>query len=146
MAAPLLCCYNKLGHCKFKGTCRLLHINELCEDSQCEISNCQLRHPIKWKFYTQYQRCKFSEYCSFSHITNSINKELCDKIKNIEKDLTEKNDVESHKYRIVDDKLEIIENKLDRFIDIDKTSKDKDNIINGLKTKIDTIELKNKKC
>ena len=40
----------------------------------------------------------------------------------------------------------MIENKLDKFIDIlshiGKTLKDKDNIINGLKTKIDTIELK----
>ena len=112
MAAPLLCRYNKLGHCKFKETCRLLHINKICEDSQCEISMCQLRHPIKCKFYTQYQRCKFSEYCSFSHKTNSINKELGDKIENIEKDLTEKNDVESQNYKIVDDKLEIIENKV----------------------------------
>ena len=40
MAAENLCKYFQFGHCKFFDKCRNRHVNELCDNSNCEVINC----------------------------------------------------------------------------------------------------------
>ena len=40
-----VCRYYKFGYCKFGEKCRNLHIEEKCENKQCDITNCDKRHP-----------------------------------------------------------------------------------------------------
>ena len=67
MVNEKICLYNKFGHCKFRETCRLQHINEICEIPSCETETCLKRHPRSCRFFTDFKRCKFGTYCSFSH-------------------------------------------------------------------------------
>ena len=67
MALESLCLYNKFGHCKFSETCRKLHNKEICRNKTCEIQHCLKRHPRPCKYFQEYKRCKFGEFCSFSH-------------------------------------------------------------------------------
>ena len=66
MAAENVCQYYKFGHCKFQTNCPKKHIHELCQEKNCEIRKCSLRHPKLCRFYLQYGRCKFDP-CSFKH-------------------------------------------------------------------------------
>ena len=98
-----VCKYNKFGFCKYQDRCRNLHVNEVCDNSACEWSNCMQRHPIKCKYYTEFMRCKFSP-CAFKHVKNddtAVNNKVCDdrfleverKIDSLEKQLSDKDDV-----------------------------------------------------
>ena len=62
-----VCQHNKYGFCKYQLTCRMKHVNEICEKSNCEIHKCTQRHPIRCKYYQDYQRCKFGSYCYYRH-------------------------------------------------------------------------------
>ena len=65
MAVPI-CEFYKYGHCKFLERCRKKHIKEVCENINCEIIDCQRRHPKPCRFFQMYGHCKF-EYCSYGH-------------------------------------------------------------------------------
>ena len=67
MAAENTCLHNKFGHCRYRDTCRHRHIQEICENSTCEIHNCEKRHPRECRFWNVYNRCKFGDFCSFKH-------------------------------------------------------------------------------
>ena len=67
MASENLCLYNKYGHCKFTVTCCHLHTKEICENPNCETEKCFQRHPRKCKFFEEFRRCKFGNFCSFFH-------------------------------------------------------------------------------
>ena len=75
MAAQDVCRYHQFGHCKFSDKCRFIHAQERCENPECEIRSCNLRHPRKCKWFRDYRRCKFGEWCSFDHADNNDNKE-----------------------------------------------------------------------
>ena len=62
-----ICQHHKFGYCKFRELCRHRHINDMCEDSECEVQFCIRRHPKRCRFYDQYKRCKFGDFCSFVH-------------------------------------------------------------------------------
>ena len=68
-----VCRYFKFGFCKFGDHCRNLHVEEKCDDKQCEISNCDKRHPRPCTFYRYYGRCKYSDYCKYEHIQAGAN-------------------------------------------------------------------------
>ena len=99
MAAQNVCRYFKFGHCKFGDTCRLLHNSEKCENVSCEITSCKLRHPRTCKFFREFKKCKFSEWCSFKHIKTDQNikqfnnKEIMEKIDDLAQTLKEKYDI-----------------------------------------------------
>ena len=67
MATQNICFFNKHGFCKYLENCRNYHENKKCEKLNCEIRECQLRHPEICKFFRDYGFCKFSEWCRFSH-------------------------------------------------------------------------------
>ena len=84
MAAQNICFYNKYGFCKYLEKCRKYHENEKCENLNCEIRECPLRHPKICKFYRDFGFCKFSEWCKFSHCDNKNSKEKNDDVKKLE--------------------------------------------------------------
>ena len=113
MATQNVCRYFKFGHCKFNDRCRLLHIKEECENPYCDIRLCNLRHPKTCKFFNEYNRCKFSDYCSYKHKVN-INKMSPVEMKEI----------------------------LEKLESMNKTIQDKDKVINELVEKVKILEEK----
>ena len=98
----------------FLETCRKQHVHNICANDSCEITNCKKRHPKICRYYTQYHRCKFSSFCSYSHripdlpsheqeqsrIQNTETKEKADKS---EEKLKEKEEAIQHlKVKIVE--------------------------------------------
>ena len=86
-------CYrNKFGFCKFGERCRFLHIDELCDNNNCDQKNCQLRHPRKCFYFQKYKNCKFGDWCRYDHNVTDIEKDslktLLDEIKLLKIDIT----------------------------------------------------------
>ena len=77
----LVCRHNKYGHCRYKDVCRNLHVNEMCQDVNCETVKCKKRHPRKCKFFQEYKRCKFGEFCSFDHTLANLNDYTIEELK-----------------------------------------------------------------
>ena len=75
MAAHNICFYNKYGFCKYLETCRKYHENKKCDKFNCEIRECDLRHPKVCKFFRDLGFCKFSEWCKFSHKIDKLKEE-----------------------------------------------------------------------
>ena len=71
--AQEVCKRNKFGYCMHGDLCRYLHVNILCETISCDIISCNKRHPYVCKFYREFRRCKFSDYCKYKHETNCEN-------------------------------------------------------------------------
>ena len=96
MAAHNVCRYFKFGYCKFAERCRFHHVKEECTNRSCDISVCTLRHPRICKFFRDYNRCKFGEWCFFKHMENNsmenvINKEeIMEKLDNLKQLIDEK--------------------------------------------------------
>ena len=82
MANKVLCLFNKYGFCKYLDKCRKKHNKEICDNPDCEVDKCVKRHPKTCRYYKEYERCKFGDYCSFKHsksetnVNNAIVKEL----------------------------------------------------------------------
>ena len=95
MAEEVVCLFNKYGFCKFKQICRNRHVAEVCKDGNCETTNCVKRHPRSCRYYSFYGRCKFSEFCHYSHdiptklsqadLNNKENEFLRSRVESIEK-------------------------------------------------------------
>ena len=67
MTSLTLCLFYKYGNCQYSVNCRQFHVKETCQEGSCERDQCLQRHPQKYKYYLPYKRCKFGDYCSFSH-------------------------------------------------------------------------------
>ena len=114
MAAQNVCRYFKFGFCKFTEMCRFMHITEVCENPRCEIKQCNLRHPRVCKYFRDYNRCKFSEWCAFKHQNNNPGS---DELKEIHEELDKLSKAIREKDQIIDDlvdKIRLIEEKLVR--------------------------------
>ena len=68
MATVPACQSYEFRFCKYGDRCRHQHNHTVCEDHACEIFNCSFRHPRPCRFYKQYGRCKFGNYCQYSHV------------------------------------------------------------------------------
>ena len=87
MATQNVCFFNKYGFCKYSDKKRI------CENSSCEIKECQLRHPRKCKYFRDLGFCKFSKWCKFSHTSTEKSieeKQFDEKLNSLEKDLKRK--------------------------------------------------------
>ena len=82
-----ICFRNKFGYCKYCERCRFRHENEQCEDNECEVYNCEKRHPRNCKHFRQYGYCKFTTFCKFKHIKQVHIAENSDKTDKLEKKL-----------------------------------------------------------
>ena len=68
MSTENLCLHNKFGFCKHGNYCWKRHVEEKCENLECEGSHCERRHPQECIYFKNYKRCKFDEYCAYSHV------------------------------------------------------------------------------
>ena len=121
MTAETICIHHKYGHCKFSFTCRHHHVKDICFEKLCEITNCNRRHPKPCKYFDQYQRCKFGEFCSFSH---EIRTHESDDITNMKEKLSKfENDISERDLEIdiLKEKLRNVEEKLDKTLESIKT-------------------------
>ena len=71
MEATSICVYNKFGFCKYGVTCRKNHEEIKCENSSCDIFNCNKRHPKECRYFKEFKRCKYNEYCRYEHNVSS---------------------------------------------------------------------------
>ena len=107
MAQQIVCSYFKFGYCKFLEKCRLVHIIEPCRNTSGGIKTCNLRHPKVCKFYRDYRRCKFWEWCYFLHRENKI---IDDKIIEDQRvDLNKKREAIEKKLKEDDEKIALVE-------------------------------------
>ena len=71
MESNTICIHNKFGFCKYGVKCRKKHEELKCENSSCEIFDCNKRHPKECKYFREFNRCKYNEYCRYEHKQNS---------------------------------------------------------------------------
>ena len=67
MNSETVCWYNKFGYCKFGDKCFRKHENRICENVQCPIWDCPLRHPKNCRYFQEFHYCKFGTFCKFNH-------------------------------------------------------------------------------
>ena len=84
-----VCRRNKYGYCKYGETCHFRHEKEICIQNNCNIFDCERRHPKVCKWYLEYGRCKFSSYCKFRHTNIKNFEEIVNKIELNAKKLAE---------------------------------------------------------
>ena len=141
-----VCRYYKFGYCKFGNQCRNLHVEELCDIKQCDISKCDKRHPRPCKFFMDYGRCKFSDYCKYKHIhpeNNNKTEDFMSKIKEFEKVIDEKDSV----IRKLKKEIETNNERLDKLetviVNKEKLIEEIVDNLNKVKEKVDTITTMN---
>ena len=97
MSNNTICLHNKFGFCKHGDRCWKEHVSEICKTSECDASECQKRHPRECKYFLEYRRCKFGDFCAFAHTvkTDPVVAELegvKDSLKAVENELKIKNE------------------------------------------------------
>ena len=131
MATQNVCRYFKFGFCKYTVNCRFLHVKENCESQDCDVSSCNLRHPKICRFFRDYSRCKFGEWCCFRHVHKNIesDKEILDRINNLEKLIAEKDALIANlanKVKFIEEKLSIDNDTVNQITE--KFTHEKENI------------------
>ena len=136
MATQNVCRYFKFGFCKYLEKCRFPHVKEICESQECDVKSCTLRHPRICSYYRDYNRCKFGEWCCFKHAeTNEISdKEIVNRINNLEKLIAEKNEVIS----ILENKIKLIEKKVG--LDMESVNENTENFSDKEEVRRETVE------
>ena len=61
------CRYYQNGFCKYRGSCRKSHVEEVCEQDGCKENTCSKRHPKECKKFNTYNGCRFKEECAYKH-------------------------------------------------------------------------------
>ena len=106
------CPHFKFGYCRYQSLCRLTHVREICQNKACEIEECDKRHPRICRYWHDYGRCKFSEYCAYRHEPTH-----CGSKRNIHKECTTTelvarvDTLESH-YQAIQFKVDILETEV----------------------------------
>ena len=110
-----ICKHNQSGYCKYQAHCRKAHIMELCHKDKCDRITCLNRHPIVCKYYDNYGRCKFGDFCAYAHRNSFKAKDIDDKISEVKK--AQEQEIVKLKHEIlllktqVDDLRKAVENK-----------------------------------
>ena len=159
MSEGAVCHFNKFGFCKFGNQCFRQHENKLCENVNCKVLECRLRHPKKCRFFTEYYYCKFGSYCKFSHERfeegksikliekplEDVQKEIMRKDKEIENMNNEMSKLEKKiksEISIITQKNEAMEKELKELREENKVTRSK---LNSIEREVD--DLKNRlKC
>ena len=136
-AAQIVCSFNKFGYCKFRNSCRKMHVYEHCENERCEIRTCRLRHPKPCRYFRDSRRCKFSN-CKFKHIILEIENESMEKIKREHEDVQAKLIDIDQKMKQLDCQEKLLE--IDENIEAQNVSKD--SVIEELNLKIRDMDNK----
>ena len=141
-----VCSYYKFGYCKHKEYCRKRHLKGICDNFECDISKCVFRHPKVCKWFRKYRNCKFDP-CLYLHIENDTEIEFLKKensavLKNIE---NIENALKVLDVKIVDsetiiDRLETIQNKFEKFTQMEKQMFEQETVINDLVKRVNDME------
>ena len=69
MTKPLqsVCKFNQNGFCKFGQSCKIMHINIICSNSNCKKHMRNFRHPRACRYFAQKGHCKRGSACAYSH-------------------------------------------------------------------------------
>ena len=112
-----------------------MHVDESCEDEECEIRTCRLRHPKPCRFFRDFRRCKFSD-CKFKHIEDET--DAIEKIKIENRNILAKLYAIDETIKLLDhqEKMLEMENRLKNEIS------EKDNVVEELKSKVCSVEAK----
>ena len=129
-----VCRHNKFGFCKHGQSCRKRHVDELCNIESCDINICEKRHPRSCRFFAEYGRCKFLDFCKYKHVNNMKNESSVDnemkimfeKQTNMENEIKELNEM----LKLKDDQILAIALKIDTILDFLK-NKDIEEIENS---------------
>ena len=151
MAQQNVCRYFKFGYCKFLDMCRLRHISEICRNSSCEIRNCSLRHPKSCKYFRDYRRCKFGEYCYFAHKESENENSVVEirvkmednkkKIDDLEKQISEKDiQITDLVFKLEELKSFTKEYLINKVNNLENIISEKDVLIENLMSKVKCIE------
>ena len=71
------CRFHDKGICRRKERCLFLHPTEICKsDKSHESDSCPKRHPNLCFFFSQFNKCKFNDSCSFKHVNNNQIEEI----------------------------------------------------------------------
>ena len=62
-----VCRKNKYGYCFYGKNCQFRHAKVICDEQNCNVFDCERRHPRICNFYRNFQRCKFTTYCKYKH-------------------------------------------------------------------------------
>ena len=84
MSGEKICIFNKFGYCRLMGDCKFFHTEEICQDSLCEVKNCNKRHPSACRFFLHYGTCKFGTNCRYDHDRINTKCELQGRMKALE--------------------------------------------------------------
>ena len=84
-----------------------MQISEICKNPSCDVQNCNLRHPQICKYFCDYKKCKFGEWCFFFHQeSDKFSKKIID---DLEKDINKKLEDSGAKIKQIDEKIAEIE-------------------------------------
>ena len=62
-----VCRKNKYGYCKYGDLCQFKHVKEICNDSNCNVFDCDKRHPRICRWFGEFGKCKFTSFCKYKH-------------------------------------------------------------------------------
>ena len=116
MSQENICKLNKFGYCKYENRCFRKHQNAICENVQCSITECSLRHPRKCRYFLEFLYCKFGNYCRFSHKTlkNKENTKDIEELREELKQLEEKIQEKDNEIKIKDMKIKVMEDNFEK--------------------------------
>ena len=86
-----VCRKNKYGYCKYGDKCHFRHEKEICINNNCNVFNCDKRHPRLCSWFQEYGRCKFTSFCKFKHSRDTSFEVIMNKMEKNENKLTEIN-------------------------------------------------------
>ena len=133
-----ICQRNKFGYCKFGGKCHFRHEDEICVKNNCDILQCELRHPKKCTYFNDFGVCKFLEYCRYKHDKTCMEDEKVAELEKRIKDLENKfNTVNNKKPNNNSNQVEKLENQIKK---LQEAIAEKENKLDELKEKLESIE------
>ena len=149
MAAENVCSWYKFGYRRHKEFCRRQHVKNICDKSECDVSNCSSRHPRFCKYCRDYGKCKFNP-CMFLHVEKENdsqieelikeNESIAKKLVDVENALSEI-DIRLQQSEVIIEKLEDIEKKFERVIEVEKEICERDCEISTITSKVAAIEI-----
>ena len=109
-----ICRYNKFGYCKYDDKCHFKHNDVICVKKNCNVFDCEMRHPVVCRHFMNFRKCKFTN-CAYKHSCVIDDGEITEKIKTVENKLTEVMNDSSVKE--IEKKLAVFEKKYEGQIE-----------------------------
>ena len=73
----------RVGYCKYKTMCKLLHVKEECMSENCSSESCVKRHRKPCFYWKKFGNCKIGNKCEYKHDKRDDIKDLENKIDNL---------------------------------------------------------------